>query len=162
MKHLTYIFLFLAFLINSTASFADEKDQPAETKFQVDLNLIEDVSICKDRELEKRGWEIVKIDEWYTECHFQWTYEKSELPFSENTGNYTIAISEEGIVFMDYNYGDMDGGADARMTIPTFNGKFLPADKPYSLEFGGGDYASGSWSAKGSVKITIIPAKKEK
>lgn len=81
-------------------------------------------------------------------CKIQKTIEVKKLPFSYQEESWSLLITKEGKVDVNYSYGDADAGAAAST--------YIPKNDDLQLELSGGDYASGAWSVTGKIHIQKV------
>lgn len=109
-----------------------------------------------EEELAEEGWRKTNEDEDESGLIFEKNETITQLPWSESKGNFSISISKEGEVAINFYAGDYDNTANAKTQLPMKAGKVLKSDKSYFLNLNGGEHASGMWEADAKLEVEVL------
>lgn len=129
---------------------------PPKIDLEVSIDWIDSGDSYFYNEENDNGWVKATENNDWSGLRLQKVFQVTQLPWSYSNGSASISINKDGLVRMEYSYGDSDAGSDASMTLPKdSNGRFFKGVEPYVFTIGGGDYASGAWTFDGNATITV-------
>jgi len=134
-------------------SSAGDAGIPEPQVISLRVHLSEYGEFVDTTQLEEQGWSFDEDESMHV---YEDVFAVRDLPFVMSTGDFDLRVSAEGMVNLGCSFGDDDAVASGNVRLPRSDGRYLPLGPGgLHLGMGGGDNASGTWSARGSVEIHV-------